>query len=119
MPLQPRRKTANERYGRSVRTIERWEEDEELKFPKSIIIKGRKYDDTEKLDAWDAACAARTRDTARPPAAGKPTDNREVKPGTGSQSAATGKSAQPAETESLPPATFVPPRRARRSSITP
>jgi hypothetical protein len=71
MPLQPRRKTANERYGRSVRTIERWEEDPELNFPRSVIINGRKYDDTEKLDSWDAECAARTRDTRRPPAAGR------------------------------------------------
>jgi hypothetical protein len=66
MPLQPRRITAKERYGVSVRTIERWEADPELNFPPSILINGRRYDDVEKLDAFDAACAAAARDSRQP-----------------------------------------------------
>jgi hypothetical protein len=65
-----RRKTA-ERYGVSVRSIERWEADPKMGFPKSIVRNGRKYDDDEKLDAWDAQCAAAGRTTRTPPAAGK------------------------------------------------
>jgi hypothetical protein len=53
----PRRKTA-ERYGVSVRSIERWEADLALGFPKSININGRRYDDIPELDAWDAKMAA-------------------------------------------------------------
>jgi hypothetical protein len=71
MPLQPRRKTANERYGRSVRTIERWEANPKLNFPKSRIINGRRYDDTELLDRWDRECAEAFRTTMTPPAADK------------------------------------------------
>jgi hypothetical protein len=71
MPLQPRRKTA-ERYGRSVRTIERWEEDSDLGFPRSVLIRDRRYDDTDQLDAWDAACAARMRQARTPPAGKSP-----------------------------------------------
>jgi hypothetical protein len=65
MPLQPRRKTAT-RYGVSIRSIERWEADPELSFPKSRIINGRRYDDTDKLDAWDAVCAAAAREMRQP-----------------------------------------------------
>jgi hypothetical protein len=64
----PRRKTAD-RYGVSVRTIERWEADPELHFPKSIIVNGRRYDDVGELDDWDATCAAASRSTRTPPAA--------------------------------------------------
>jgi hypothetical protein len=64
----PRRKTA-ERYGVSVRTIERWEDDPELDFPKSTIVNGRRYDNVDELDAWDAKCAAAGRITRTPPAA--------------------------------------------------
>jgi hypothetical protein len=53
----PRRKTAD-RYGVSVRTIERWEANPELDFPKSTLLNGRRYDDIERLDDWDAKCAA-------------------------------------------------------------
>lgn len=62
MPLQARRKTA-ERYGVSVRSIERWEADQKLSFPPSRLINGRRYDDIEQLDAWDAKCAAAARET--------------------------------------------------------
>jgi hypothetical protein len=61
MPWQRRRKTA-ERYGVSVRSIERWEADPELGFPKSRNVNGRNYDDTGALDAWDAKCAAAARE---------------------------------------------------------
>jgi hypothetical protein len=70
MPLQPRRKTA-ERYGRSTRTIERWEADEALGFPKSTVIRRRKYDHTDQLDNWDRTCAEAFRDTVTPSNAGK------------------------------------------------
>ena len=66
MALQPRRVTIA-RYGRSGRTLERWEQDPDLAFPKATIIRGRKYDDPAALDAWDAACAARTREGRTPP----------------------------------------------------
>jgi hypothetical protein len=66
----PRRKTA-ERYGVSVRTIERWERDPELNYPKSTIVNGRRYDDVDGLDAWDAECAAAARTTRTPPNAGR------------------------------------------------
>jgi hypothetical protein len=69
MPLQPRRKTADERYHTSVRTIERWEANPTLNFPKSVLINGRRYDDTEKLDAWDRQCASAARTSRTPPAA--------------------------------------------------
>ena len=65
-----RRKTAA-RYDVAVRTIERWEADPKLNFPKSIIRNGRRYDDDAQLDVWDAECAAASRVTRPPPAAGK------------------------------------------------
>jgi hypothetical protein len=65
----PRRKTA-ERYGVSVRTVERWESDSNLEFPKSIVVRGRRYDDVDQLDEWDAKCATAARATKTPPAAG-------------------------------------------------
>jgi hypothetical protein len=70
----PRRKTAD-RYGVSVRTIERWQANAELQFPKSIVLNGRRYDDVDELDVWDAKCAAAGRST-RTPAAGRPCDGR-------------------------------------------
>jgi hypothetical protein len=70
----PRRKTAK-RYGVSVRTVERWEADPKLHFPKSTILNGRRYDDVDELDVWDAKCAAAGRTTKTPPAA-RPRDGR-------------------------------------------
>jgi hypothetical protein len=78
------------RYGVVVRTLERWDQNPELGFPKPFRINRRRYRDVDQLDEWDRKCAAAGRATRTPPAAGKPTDNREVKP--------TAKSAQPAET---------------------
>ena len=65
-----RRKTA-ERYDVATRTIERWEADPKLNFPRSMIRNGRKYDDEAALDAWDAQCAAAGRITRNPPNAGR------------------------------------------------
>jgi hypothetical protein len=62
MPLQPRRVTAKERYKVTVRTVERWEADPGMGFPPSVLINGRRYDDVEKLDAFDAACAVAMRE---------------------------------------------------------
>ena len=83
-----RRDTAK-RYALSVRSIERLETEAEkarariergepidlnsnpqLRFPRSRIMNGRRYDDTDKLDLWDAQCAAAGR-TRTPPAAGR------------------------------------------------
>jgi hypothetical protein len=67
---QPRPKTAKQRYCVSKRTVDRWEDDPRLGFPKPLIRNGRKYDNTLALDEWDAACAAVGRSTRTPPAAG-------------------------------------------------
>jgi hypothetical protein len=47
------------RYSVCVRTIERWEADPDLGFPPCMLVNGRRYDDVEALNAWDAKCAAR------------------------------------------------------------
>jgi hypothetical protein len=60
-----RKKTAA-RYDVVPRTIERWEADPKLNFPRSMIRNGRRYDDEAQLDAWDAKCAANGR-AARSP----------------------------------------------------
>jgi hypothetical protein len=42
------------RYNVCVRSIERWERDrEKTRFPQSIIINNRRYDNIAALDAWD------------------------------------------------------------------
>jgi hypothetical protein len=71
-----RRKTA-ERYDVATRTVARWEADPKLKFPTSMLRNGRRYDNEDELDAWDAECAAAGR-TARTPADSSPND-REAK----------------------------------------
>ena len=48
-----RRKATCARYDVCSRTLERWEKDPALNFPKPTIINGRKYDDPDALDAWD------------------------------------------------------------------
>jgi hypothetical protein len=52
----PRNWTAN-RYGVSKKTIERWEGDPALGFPKALVRNGRKYDNVAELDRWDDECA--------------------------------------------------------------
>ena len=37
------------------RTIDRWEDDEKLGFPKSVLIKGQRYFKREEIDAWKDA----------------------------------------------------------------
>lgn len=48
------------RYTKTRRTIERWERDPELDFPKPLIIRGRKYRDEAELEAWERARVALT-----------------------------------------------------------
>jgi hypothetical protein len=43
------------RYTRTRRTIERWERDPNLNFPKPLVIRGRKYRDEAELEAWERA----------------------------------------------------------------
>jgi hypothetical protein len=42
------------RYGRSTKTLQRWERDPDLGFPKVIRLRNRRYRDALALDAWDA-----------------------------------------------------------------
>jgi predicted DNA-binding transcriptional regulator AlpA len=48
----PTRKVA-QRYGVSVRSIERWEADEKLAFPTPIKIHMRKYWSLNDLEKWE------------------------------------------------------------------
>ena len=48
-----RRAQAN-RYGRTTRTIRRWETDPDLNYPPGIMINGQSYRREDHLDAWDA-----------------------------------------------------------------
>jgi|SRR5271163_3415002 len=63
----PRPKTARDRYHVCKRTIDRWEKDKKLGFPKPLVVNGRKLDNEDQLDLWDAACAARGRATRTTP----------------------------------------------------
>jgi hypothetical protein len=49
--IQPRRETLRQ-LGKSARTLERYELDPELGFPKAIKINGRKHDVVRKLQQW-------------------------------------------------------------------
>jgi hypothetical protein len=42
------------RYNVHPCTIDRWERDPKLGFPKAIKIRNRKYRDSEALDRWDS-----------------------------------------------------------------
>jgi hypothetical protein len=46
------------RYQVDPRTIKRWDEDPDLKFPPAAYINGRKYREIAALDAWDKWRAA-------------------------------------------------------------
>lgn len=46
------------RYGRNPRTIERWQQNAELGFPRPLIINARKYWLLEELEAWERRRAA-------------------------------------------------------------
>jgi hypothetical protein len=65
MALQPRRLT-RERYHKTSRTIERWERDPKLGFPRPTYINGRKYDDPAALDEFDARMAEAGRAAVTP-----------------------------------------------------
>jgi hypothetical protein len=52
------RQTA-ERYGVSLKTIERWRKSPRLGFPEPIHINGHNYDRIDALDEFDRACARR------------------------------------------------------------
>ena len=54
MALIAELKTAK-RYGVCTRTLDRWDDQPELGFPSAVRINGRKYRDTDQLDAFDAA----------------------------------------------------------------
>jgi predicted DNA-binding transcriptional regulator AlpA len=41
------------RYGVDRRTVDRWEKDERMNFPKFIRIRGRKYRDLAELEKWE------------------------------------------------------------------
>jgi hypothetical protein len=51
--LLPRAKVAKDRYGRSVKTLDRWSKDPELQFPAPVDIRGFKYFREADLIAWD------------------------------------------------------------------
>jgi hypothetical protein len=50
-PIPPRRETAQQ-FGKTTRTLERWERDPELNFPQAITINGLKYDRVRQLQQW-------------------------------------------------------------------
>jgi hypothetical protein len=45
----------SKRYGVCTRTLDRWDDQPELGFPPPVWINGRKYRDTDRLDAFDQA----------------------------------------------------------------
>ncbi len=47
-----------QRYHRSAMTLKRWDQNPALKFPKPIVINGRKYRDEAELDSWEREQAA-------------------------------------------------------------
>ena len=53
MPLIPDSKVARERYGVTLRTLARWDDNPALDFPKAKVINKRKYRDDGELDAFD------------------------------------------------------------------
>ena len=48
-----------QRYGVDRRTVDRWEKDERMDFPKPIYIKKRKHRDLAELEAWERKRAGR------------------------------------------------------------
>jgi hypothetical protein len=61
--LLPRRLVA-ERYNVTTRTVVRWENDPDLRFPQPIEINKRRYYHEAELTAWDRANASRLTATA-------------------------------------------------------
>lgn len=58
--LLPRARVAKDRYGRSVKTLDRWSKDPELQFPAPVDIRGFKYFREADLIAWDRSRSAPT-----------------------------------------------------------
>ena len=52
------RKTVAERYEKSTRTIERWENDPNLGFPQPLDVNGRKLHSEPQLIRWERTRAA-------------------------------------------------------------
>jgi hypothetical protein len=48
-----------ERFGITSRTLDRWLADEELKFPRPLVINNRRYFDEIQLISWERARASR------------------------------------------------------------
>ena len=48
----PRKRTAR-RYCVHIRTVSRWERDPKMRFPKPLVLNGRKYDELSKLLEWE------------------------------------------------------------------
>jgi hypothetical protein len=46
------------RYNVVVRTIERWERDPNLSFPKPLVVNKRKYWRLEELERWERSRAS-------------------------------------------------------------
>jgi len=55
----PTQKVAD-RYGVSRRSVERWEDDPKLEFPRAMVVNRRKYFDLAQLEAWERRRARRS-----------------------------------------------------------
>jgi hypothetical protein len=53
-----------QRYGVVLRTLARWDANQNLGFPAPAIINSRKYRAVEELDAWDRARALASQSNA-------------------------------------------------------
>jgi hypothetical protein len=53
-----------QRYDVVVRTLERWDLQPDLKFPRPVWINGRRFREVAKLDAWDRRIAKANRTNA-------------------------------------------------------
>jgi hypothetical protein len=58
------RRAQADRYGRSVRTIERWGEDPELGLPPELDINGRKLRALSQLERWERKQVGKCKTTA-------------------------------------------------------
>jgi len=54
--LIPDRKVAK-RYDVTTRTLPRWDDNDELDFPRPIVINGRKYRRRSELEQWERSRA--------------------------------------------------------------
>jgi hypothetical protein len=63
--MLPEREAAA-RYGKTTRTLARWDETAGLNFPPVILIRGRRYRDRAALDRWDLENSRKAAERARP-----------------------------------------------------